>query len=117
MSGLSHLPGKHRVSRVPHRKAEALRALVSGFLLLHGPNQEASFPLRNLKTPSRMYTHHTLPEQEAIGCGGSNLEFDGLRCFRKAAGVGSEGVRGIQGRKQCVRRSLSLKLMLTRLDP
>lgn len=31
-------------------------------------------------------SHPTLPEQEAIGCAGPNLKFDGLRCFRKAPG-------------------------------
>lgn len=42
-AGLSHLPRKRRVSRVPQWRAETLRAVVSTFLCLNFPNQETSF--------------------------------------------------------------------------
>lgn len=41
-----------------------------------------------------MSTYHTLPEQEAIGCAGPNLEFDGLRYFRQARKREQEAVGG-----------------------
>lgn len=55
-----------------------------------------------------MSTHHTLPEQEAIGCAGPNLKFDGLGYFRQAGKREQEAVGG---------RSLCLRLLLTMLRP
>ena len=47
-------------------------------------------PLSNPRSP----THHTLPEQEAIGCAGPNLEFNGLGYFRQAGKRAQEVVGG-----------------------
>lgn len=55
-----------------------------------------------------MLTHHTLPEQEAIGCAGPNLEFNGLRYFRQTGEREREAVGG---------DSLGLRLLLTLPDP
>lgn len=55
-----------------------------------------------------MSTYHTLPEQEAIGCAGPNLEFDGLRYFRQARKREQEAVGG---------GSLYLRPLLTLLGP
>lgn len=108
-AGLSHLPRKRRVSSVPHWGAETLQAVAPTFLSAL-PQPGGQDP----KTSSWLSTHPTLPEQEPIGCAGPNLEFNGLRCFRKAGE--KRGVWG-WGRKQWVRGSLSLRLLLTLLDP
>lgn len=63
---------------------------------------------RSPRTPRWMSTHHTLPEKEAIGCSGPNLEFDGLRYFRQAGKREQEAVGG---------GSLCLRLPVNRVGP
>lgn len=66
---LSHfLPGKHRVSG--------------------GPGLECSAP-QQLDPKLGAHTYHALPEQEAAGCAGSNLQLNGLGHLREATGQGS----------------------------
>lgn len=81
------------MSRVPYWRAETLKAAASDFLSLHG--LEASFQTLEIPRPPDGYlsTHHALPEQEAIGCAGPNLEFNGLRYLRQA-GEGKQEAMG-----------------------
>lgn len=81
VAGLSHLlPRKHRVSRVP--------SLESRGPLRRGPSPSslpsAPASAQESRDSGPVPTHHALPEQEAAGRAGPNLQLHSLGCFRQA---------------------------------
>lgn len=85
-ASLSHvLPGKHRIAGVPGLDSRGPSRCGLHPPRSHRPgHQEAGDPKAGLDA----LTHHALPEQEAVGRAGPNLQLDGLRHLGQAAREG-----------------------------